>query len=61
MNVITLRVTYSYNVIRCFADDMTLLQQDLSTVIEWSICNNMALHEDKIDDMNHCVNTPNAL
>ena len=55
----------SDSVIRCFADDtrlmrsistcndMILLQHDLDRVVEWSLRNNMALHEDKFEYMAH--------
>ena len=34
----------------------TLLQADLDSVIQWSISNNMLLHEDKFVVMNYCLN-----
>ncbi len=33
-----------------------LLQADLNSVIQWSIANNMLLHEDKFVVMNYCLN-----
>ena len=33
-----------------------LLQADLTSVIQWSIANNMLLHEDKFVVMNYCLN-----
>ena len=71
INDITLCVTDS--IVCCFADDtrimraislsqdMAILQQDLNTVIEWSVRNNMVLHEDKFDYMSHSANRSNAL
>ncbi|KAL5257662.1 hypothetical protein ACHWQZ_G012546 [Mnemiopsis leidyi] len=63
----------SNSVIRCFADDtrimrpiatseeMSFLQDDLDKVVEWSIRNNMALHEDKFEYMAHSCNRNNLL
>ena len=71
INDITQCVTSS--VIRCFADDtrimkaisqtsnMSLLQHDLDGVTQWSIRNNMSLHEDKFEFLSHAVNRANAL
>ena len=71
INDITFCVTNS--VIRCFADDtrimkaisqtqdMPLLQQDLDRVTQWSIRNNMSLHEDKFEFLSHAVNRSNPL
>ena len=71
INDITLCISNS--VIRCFADDtrimrsistcdeMSLLQQDLDLVIEWSVRNNMALHEDKFEYMAHSCNRNNSM
>ena len=71
INDITQCVTSS--VIRCFADDtrimkaisqtpdMSLLQHDLDGVTQWSIRNNMSLHEDKFEFLSHAVNRSNAL
>ena len=62
----------SDSVIRCFADDtrlmrsistcndMLLLQHDLDRVVEWSLRNNMALHEDKFEYMAHSCNKKNC-
>ena len=70
INNITFCVTNS--VIRCFADDtrimkaisqtqdMPLLQQDLDRVTQWSIRNNMSLHEDKFEFLSHAVNRSNT-
>ena len=63
----------SSSVIRCFADDtrimkaishtpdMTLLQHDLDRVTQWSIRNNMSLHEDKFEFLSHSSNSTNSL
>jgi len=71
INDITNCVTSS--VIRCFADDtrimkaishtpdMSLLQYDLDRVTQWSIRNNMSLHEDKFEFMSHIANRSNTL
>ena len=71
INDITQCVTSS--VIRCFADDtrimkaisqtsdMSLLQHDLDKVIQWSIRNNMSLHEDKFEFLSHSSNQSNTL
>lgn len=40
---------------------MMMLQQDLTNVTEWSIRNNMSLHEDKFEFMSHSANRSNAL
>ena len=34
-----------------------LLQEDLDRVVEWSIANNMQLHEDKFEVISYCLNT----
>ena len=59
--------------IRCFADDtrickaikseidVAILQRDLNTVIQWSINNNMTLHEDKFEYMCHSFMKSNLL
>ena len=61
------------SIIRCFADDtrvsisvkteqdVSLLQMDLNSVIQWSERNNMALHKDKFEYMCHRHNRHNAL
>ena len=63
----------SSSVIRCFADDtrimkaisltpdMSLLQHDLDRVTQWSIRNNMSLHEDKFELLSHSANRSNML
>jgi hypothetical protein len=38
----------------------TLLQEDLQSVIQWSIANNMLLHQDKFV-MNYCLNAWSTL
>ena len=35
----------------------TLLEADLRSVVQWSIANNMLLHEDKFVVMNYCLNS----
>ena len=39
----------------------TLLQADLHSVTQWSIANNMLLHEDKFVVMNYCLNASKTL
>ena len=63
----------SHSIIRCFADDtrickairdssnVTELQADLDHVTQWSIRNNMALHEDKFEFICHRANRRNTL
>ena len=34
-----------------------LLEEDLSSIIQWSIANNMLLHEDKFVVINYCLNS----
>lgn len=38
-----------------------LLQADLTSVTQWSIANNMLLHQDKFVVMNYCLNTSKLL
>ena len=38
-----------------------LLEADLYNVTQWSIANNMLLHEDKFVVMNYCLNTSSLL
>ena len=59
--------------IRCFADDtriskairrehdVTVLQDDLNRVINWSVKNKMSLHEDKFQYMHHSATRSNLL
>ena len=61
------------SIIRCFADDtrvsisvtceqdVSVLQNDLNSVIKWSERNNMALHKDKFEYMCHRHNRRSAL
>ena len=54
-----------YSTMRCFADDTIItkaitsegdvkaLQDDLDAVVEWSVNNNMTLHEDKFEYIGH--------
>ena len=39
----------------------TLLEADLTGVIQWSIANNMLLHQDKFLVMNYCLNSTSTL
>ena len=59
--------------IRCFADDtriskaiscehdVSILQSDLDLVIQWSMKNNMTLHEDKFEYICHSASKSNSL
>ena len=38
-----------------------LLEEDLTSIMQWSIANNMLLHEDKFVVMNYCLNTSTLL
>ena len=38
-----------------------LLEEDLTSVMQWSIANNMLLHEDKFVVVNYCLNTSTLL
>ena len=61
------------SIIRCFADDtrvsksitcendVSALQSDLDSVMQWSERNNMALHKDKFEYMCHRLNRKNTL
>ena len=63
----------AYSTIRCFADDTRIckaifdetnvaeLQWDLEQVTQWSIRNNMTLHEDKFEYICHLANRQNLL
>ncbi|KAL5251911.1 hypothetical protein ACHWQZ_G014894 [Mnemiopsis leidyi] len=44
-----------------YANDSHLLQADLYSILEWSRCNNMKLHEQKFELMNHLHNTKDPL
>ena len=44
-----------------FERDITLLQDDLNKVIQWSIENNMGLHEDKFEVLNYRMNSSSLL
>ena len=62
-----------YSTIRCFADDTRIskaitcegdvkaLQDDLDAVVEWSVNNNMTLHEDKFEYICHSAKKTNYL
>ena len=62
-----------YSTIKCFADDTRIskaitcegdvkaLQDDIDAVVEWSVNNNMTLHEDKFEYICHSAKKTNLL
>ena len=71
--VIDLALTLLHSKSLTFADDTKLLkaimsllccsrlQEDLGKVFEWSVANNMQLHENKFEVINYCLNTSKVL
>ena len=71
--MIDLALTLLHSKSLTFADDTKLLkaimsllccsrlQEDLGKVFEWSVANNMHLHENKFEVINYCLNTSKVL